>query len=45
MYWQAAAGEAAAINLTPLSTATMAVLLVLIFALGIFPQLALELLR
>ena len=45
MYWQPVAGEGTAINLTPLSTATMAVLLVLIFALGVFPQLALGLLR
>ncbi|MBV9999489.1 MAG: NADH-quinone oxidoreductase subunit N [Verrucomicrobia bacterium] len=46
MYWQASStGDASIINLTPLSTATMAVLLVLIFALGIFPQLALGLLR
>ncbi len=45
MYWQASSGEASAISLSPLSTATIAILLVLIFALGIFPQLGLGLMK
>ncbi|HEY0789494.1 MAG TPA: NADH-quinone oxidoreductase subunit N [Chthoniobacterales bacterium] len=45
MYWQALPANSPVISLSPLSAATIAVLLVLIFALGIFPQLGLGLLR
>jgi NADH-quinone oxidoreductase subunit N len=43
MYWQPVAPNVAAIPISKLSLATTIVLVVLIFAFGVFPQLALNL--
>jgi len=43
MYWQPVAPNVAAISISKLSLATTIVLVVLIFAFGVFPQLALNL--
>jgi len=44
MYWQAAAASVAAIPISKLSWAAIAIMVILIFLLGIFPQIALGLL-
>jgi NADH-quinone oxidoreductase subunit N len=44
MYWQSSAASVAAIPVSKLSWAAMAIMVILIFVLGIFPQIALGLL-
>jgi NADH-quinone oxidoreductase subunit N len=44
MYWQPAAASVASIPVSKLSLAAIAVMVILIFALGVFPQIALGLL-